>query len=107
VKKSEEEGFTSSLPELKRTNPSTPPNKKGAANGLYFCEDWFGRGCTDALVNLKPYGSRVWLEWHNYLGPSFYRGPKSAEEIRMPGKKTWEVFERWKKDYDNQKGNKR
>lgn len=49
----------------------------------------------DRFVNLEKYGAnRIWMEWHNYLGPTFYRG-KYGPVIRTPGKKTWEAFGVW------------
>lgn len=49
----------------------------------------------DRLVNLENYGAkRIWMEWHNYLGPSFFRG-KYGPVIQAPGEKTWEAFRAW------------
>lgn len=51
--------------------------------------------CTaDAMINLRPYGSSVWMEWHNYLGPSFFRGKHSNSDMQA-GRKTWKAFELW------------
>lgn len=51
----------------------------------------------DKFVNLEPYGAKVWCEYHNYLGPSFYRSRNSTVEIANPSKKTWDAFEKWQK----------
>ena len=49
----------------------------------------------DRLVNLENYGAkRIWMEWHNYLGPTFFRG-KYGPAIRVPGEKTWAAFDTW------------
>lgn len=50
----------------------------------------------DSFVNLAPFGANVWCEYHNYLGPSFYRSEKAIAEIRVPSRKTWEAFQRWR-----------
>ena len=52
----------------------------------------------DYIVDLAPYGSRVWLEFHRYTGPAFFRGRESKEEIRNPSRKTWRAFEAWHRE---------
>ena len=47
------------------------------------------------VVDLKPYGSRVWLEYHRHTGPAFFRGQHSEKEIDNPSRKTWRAFEKW------------
>ena len=65
------------------------------------CTPIKGRGFTgwvcgpDMLVDLGKYGApRIWMEWHNYLGPTFFRG-KYGPSIGKPGKKTWAAFDAW------------
>lgn len=54
--------------------------------------------CTpNAFVSLAPFGARVWCEMHNHLGPAFYRGENSTDQILAPSKKTWRAFEAWQK----------
>ena len=64
---------------------------------IYFnCEGVTGHiHVPDAVVDLEPFGAKVWLEWHNYLGPTFFRGEHSSEPIRNPSRKTWGAFEAW------------
>lgn len=52
----------------------------------------------DAFVNLAPYGAKVWMEWHNYMGPVFFRSQNMIAEIQNPSRKTWKAFEAWQKD---------
>jgi hypothetical protein len=54
----------------------------------------------DAFVSLKPYDADVWLEWHNYLGPTFYRSEKALKPIQVPSRKTWAAFNKWKVEFD-------
>ena len=62
----------------------------------FACEGVTGHICIpDHVVDLSPYGSRVWLEFHRYTGPSFFRGQNSTEEICNPSRKTWRAFEAW------------
>ena len=49
----------------------------------------------DYVVDLTPYGSRVWLEFHRHTGPAFFLGRDSEEEIRNPSEKTWRAFGVW------------
>jgi len=49
----------------------------------------------DHFVSLEPYGAKVWCEFHNYLGPAFYRGEKSNTPIENPSRKTWKAFSAW------------
>ena len=49
----------------------------------FACEGVTGHICMpDHVVDLSPYGSRVWCEFSRALGVSFYRGRDSTEEIR-------------------------
>ena len=51
--------------------------------------------CGPEIVNLEKYGApRIWMEWHNYLGPTFFRG-KYGPAIQVPGEKAWEAFRVW------------
>jgi len=51
----------------------------------------------DDFVNLEPFGAKVWMSWHNYLGPSFYRSENMLKPIQTPSSKTWKAFEAWRK----------
>lgn len=59
--------------------------------------------CTmiDKVVDMEPYGSKVWMEWHRYLGPIFYRSINMITPIRIPSKKTWDAFEKWQKENES------
>ena len=46
-------------------------------------------------VPLESFGSRVWMEYHTYLGPTFYRSENMITPIATPSKKTWAAFEKW------------
>lgn len=63
----------------------------------------FGNGiviCTaDRFVSLEPYGAKVWCEFHNYLGPTFYRSENAIKPIEWPSRKTWDAFGRWLEEY--------
>ena len=50
------------------------------------------------VVDLTPYGSRVWMEFSAFSGPFFYRGQNSEQEIRSPSRKTWDAFEVWHRE---------
>lgn len=54
----------------------------------YLCMD-------DDFVSLEPYGAKVWMSWHHYLGPTFYRSEAAIKPIMSPSEKTWDAFERW------------
>ena len=56
----------------------------------------------DKSVNLKPFGANVWMEWHHYMGPVFYRSEAMIKPIVYPSKKTWKAFEAWKKGGGNE-----
>lgn len=45
--------------------------------------------------SLEKYGAKVWVEFHPYCGPSFYRSKRCITEIRNPSKKTWDAFSKW------------
>ena len=65
----------------------------------FACEGVTGHICIpDHVVDLSPYGSRVWCEFSRALGVSFYRGRDSTEEIRNPSRKTWRAFDAWHKE---------
>lgn len=49
----------------------------------------------DDFVNLKPFGACVWMEWHHYMGPTFFRSENAIKPIYYPSKKTWDAFQRW------------
>lgn len=46
-------------------------------------------------VDLRPFGARIWMEYHTYLGPIFFRSESMIQQIYMPGKKTWLAFDKW------------
>lgn len=48
-------------------------------------------------IDLSTYGSRVWMETHRYLGPSFFRSKACIAPIENPSRKTWHAFEAWKR----------
>lgn len=61
--------------------------------------------CTaDTFVNLEPYGAKIWVEYHSYTGPAFFRSQNSNKEILTPSRKTWDAFYRWFEEYDKVKG---
>jgi hypothetical protein len=49
----------------------------------------------DDIVNLEAFGAKVWMEWHHYLGPTFYRSEGMIKPILTPSKKTWDAFGKW------------
>ena len=49
----------------------------------------------DDFVNLENYGAHVWVEWHHYTGPTFFRSENRIKPIGSPSKKTWDAFQRW------------
>jgi len=49
----------------------------------------------DYFVSLEPYGAKVWCEFHNYLGPTFFRSEKASVPIDNPSRKTWQAFKAW------------
>lgn len=51
----------------------------------------------DDFVDLAPFGSFVWMEWHSYHGPTFYRSKAAIKPISVPSKKTWDAFGLWQK----------
>lgn len=54
--------------------------------------------CTaDSFVSLEPYGAKVWCEYHNWLGPTFYRSKSAIKVIETPSRKTWRAYEAWRK----------
>ena len=51
---------------------------------------------TDHRVDLSPFGSKVWCEFHRWLGPRFET--RQGREIANPSPKTWAAFEAWRKE---------
>jgi len=51
----------------------------------------------DDVVNLAPYGARVWMAYHDYFGPTFYRSMGRIRPIEKPSRKTWAAYEEWQK----------
>jgi len=52
----------------------------------------------DDFIDMVPYGAHVWMEWHHYYGPTFYRSKNRIKPIITPSKKTWTAFEKWQKE---------
>jgi len=50
---------------------------------------------SDDFVNLESFGAKVWMSWHHYSGPIFYRSKNAIKPIVSPSKKTWDAFELW------------
>lgn len=50
-------------------------------------------------VSLKTYGSNVWMEYHHFLGPTFFRSPRSETEL-VAGRKIWDAFYKWQEEHD-------
>ena len=56
--------------------------------------------CTaDNFVSLKPYGADVWCEYHEWLGPHFFRSEKSTVEIE-PWPAIWRAYRAWRKEVE-------
>ena len=51
---------------------------------------------SDHFVSLEQFGAKVWCEDHNYLGPAFYRNEAALKQIRVPSKKTWDAYLKWR-----------
>jgi len=51
----------------------------------------------DDFVDLSPYGSKVWMSYHRYCGPTFYRSKACIKPIFYPSRKTWDAFGKWQK----------
>ena len=51
-------------------------------------------------ISLEPYGAKVWMEYHRYMGPAFFRSLNRITPIITPSKKTWEAFSKWKIEND-------
>jgi hypothetical protein len=51
--------------------------------------------CADHFVSLEAFGAKVWCEFHNYLGPTFYRSKNAIAVIDTPSRKTWKAFSAW------------
>ena len=49
----------------------------------------------DYFVSLEEYGAHVWLEFHHYTGPTFFRSKNAIKPIEKPSKKTWDAFSKW------------
>ena len=58
--------------------------------------------CTDdAWLSLAPFGARVWMSYHHYTGPEFYRSESAITPIITPSRKTWDAFTKWRKENAN------
>jgi hypothetical protein len=57
----------------------------------------------DDLVNLEPFGAKVWCEVHRYFGPTFYRSAAATTQIRVPSKKTFDAFDAWRNSLQEDK----
>lgn len=64
----------------------------------YFSGPGFvGHIChADHFLSLEPYGAKVWVEDHNYLGPTFYRSERAIKAIDLPSPKTWAAYIKWR-----------
>ena len=51
----------------------------------------------DSFVDLSPFGAKVWMTYHNYCGPTFYRSKNCITPIDVPSQKTWDAFGKWAK----------
>lgn len=56
----------------------------------------------DDFVDLRKYGAHIWLSWHHYHGPTFYRSKNAIKPIVAPSKKTWDAFQAWLKEKENE-----
>lgn len=54
--------------------------------------------CINDFVSLEPYGAKVWCDFHQYLGPTFYRSESAIKPIWKPSKKTYDAFAKWLAD---------
>ena len=52
-------------------------------------------------VDMEPFGEKIWMRWHNYLGPTFYRSKSMIKPIINPSRKTWKAFDAWKSTQPN------
>lgn len=52
--------------------------------------------CDNDPISLEPYGAKVWMVWHNYMGPTFFRSVNRITPIIVPSKKTWDAFDLWR-----------
>lgn len=50
----------------------------------------------EAFVDMRPFGAAVFMEFHHYLGPTFFRSARSDRPIN-PGAKCWAAYEKWSK----------
>ena len=50
------------------------------------------------VVDLTPYGSRVWMEFSAFSGPFFFLGQYSEKEIDNPSANTWRAYEKWHRE---------
>lgn len=50
----------------------------------------------DHFLSLEPFGAKVWVSDHNFLGPTFYRSERALQEIRVPSRKTWDAYQQWR-----------
>lgn len=51
----------------------------------------------DHWLSLASFGAKVWVDDHNWLGPTFYRSEAALKVIGSPSKKTWVAYEKWRK----------
>lgn len=54
--------------------------------------------CPKYWLSLKPYGSDVWMEFLNSIGPVFFRS-ENSERPMNPGKKTWKAYKKWEEEH--------
>jgi len=60
----------------------------------------------DDVVNLEPFGAHVWMTWHHYMGPTFYRSESLIKPIHWPSKKTWGAFGKWQASRERERTDK-
>lgn len=51
-------------------------------------------------IDMSQYGAKVFMLWHPYCGPTFFRSVNCIKAIEAPGKKTWAAFDQWKAERD-------
>lgn len=63
--------------------------------------------CVSPVHSLVEHGARVWMEWHAYLGPTFYRSEACIKPIVTPSPKTWAAFNKWYETQTKARGGKK
>lgn len=57
--------------------------------------------CVSPVYRLKVCGKYIWMEWHSYLGPSFYTDRKCEKQYWPDDEDDviWVVFKRWQENH--------